>query len=91
MKKSPRFTGIDAIQAEKKRLNKAVASQEKRMLRHVQQTKEATLAELSPTRLLQRLVMQFFSWKRIQSNPISSFQFGYKIIGSIIKRFISRK
>lgn len=91
MKQTPKFTSLNALTAEKERLKKAITQQEKRIVRRVEYAKETAKTELAPTRLIQTVFCQLFSWKRMQSNPFTSFKLGYKIIGFLMKKLFSKR
>ncbi len=91
MKQSPRFTSIDALTLEKKRLQKAIARQERILVKHAEQAKEITQTALSPNNLLKQVFGQFLSFKLFKNNPLTTFKLGYKLIGFIIKKIRSKK
>lgn len=91
MKQAPKFANLADISLEKQRLQKAIARQERILLKHAEQTKEVTKTELSPINLLKQAFTQFFSFKMLQRNPLTSFNLGYKLIGFIIKKIRSKK
>ncbi len=91
MKTTPKFANLDAILLEKQRLQKAIACQEKKVLKQFEQTQQATKTALSPIQLLKQTFNQIITFKFLQNNPLTSFNLGYKLVGFIVKKILAKK